>query len=206
VNRIFNISGAIATILIGVIFLTGCQNDQQAVTTKSWLLVTENSQISLFTIKAEDIGEVFTIPLNNGSVSETGKVTITFAPGEIETGIPIRNSRMGKYLFEIEKWPIATITTQLETGVIEKIATGTKQVLPAKVTVGLHGIPITYDIFLIATMNNNGHVIVSSAKSISVHATDFGLSAGLDKLQELAGLSSITPVIAVNFNLVFESK
>ena len=205
-NRVFNLSSVITALLGVVILLAGCQNDQQSVTAKSWSLIAENSQISQFAVKAEDVGEVFTIGLQSGSVSDTGKVTIKFAPNEIETGIPIRNSRMGKYLFETEKWPIATVTAQLETTVIEKIANGTRQILPVEITVDLHGVSATYESFFIASSTHEGQVIINSATPISVHAADFGLSAGLDKLKELAGLSSITPVIAVSFNLVFESK
>ncbi|MCF6292451.1 MAG: hypothetical protein L3J04_03545 [Robiginitomaculum sp.] len=206
-KRIFNISStAITTLLVAMLFLVGCQVDQQSTNTKSWSLVTEDSQISLFAVKAEDVGEVFTIGLQGGIVSNTGKITITFAPGDIETGIPIRNSRMGQYLFEIEKWPVATITTQLDNELIGKITTGTRNTLQTEVTVDLHGISATYDVLFIASSAQKGQVIITSAKPIAVHADDFQFSAGLKKLQELAGLSSITPVTAISFTLVFDSN
>jgi len=47
-------------------------------------------------------------------------------------------------------------------------------------------------------------VLVSSAAPVYVHADDFGLQSGVDKLQELAKLSSITPVVPVSFSLMFE--
>lgn len=205
-NRIFNISAAIAALLAGVILLSSCQDAQQPMTAKSWSLVAKSSNITLFAVKADDVGEVFTISLQDGNVSDTGKVTITFAPSEIETGIPIRNSRMGKYLFEAKKWPIATITTQLDNEVIRKITAGATQTLPAEIDVYLHGISATYDILFAVTSTANGRIVVSNTKPIPVHAEDFQLSTGLDKLQELAGLSSITPVVAVSFTLVFENE
>jgi len=206
-KQIFNISStAIATLLVSLLFLSACQVDQQPTNTKPWALVTESSQISLFAVKAEDVGEVFTIGLQGSTVSSDGKVTITFAPGDIETGIPIRNSRMGKYLFEVGKWPVATITTQLDNELIAKIITGTRNTLQTEVTVDLHGISATYDILFIASSTKKGQIIITNTKPIAVHADDFKFSAGLKKLQELAGLSSITPVTAVSFTLVFESK
>ncbi|VAV93326.1 hypothetical protein MNBD_ALPHA06-2309, partial [hydrothermal vent metagenome] len=79
--------------------LFACAQEQQT-TPMAWKLDTANSQLSLFVVKADAVGETFTLKLTKGSVSDQGTANVEIDLTSIETGISIRNERMREHLFE----------------------------------------------------------------------------------------------------------
>jgi hypothetical protein len=80
---------------------------------------------------------------------------------------------------------------------------GTKSVL-LDMTLDLHGISEQFDADMRVTRIGPNKVRVDSAAPLLIDAEEFGFEEGLAKLQELAGLESITPVVSATVGLTFE--
>ena len=68
----------------------------------------------------------------------------------------------------------------------------------------LHGVQLPISADVLVSDLNGSRVIVSTQGPVMIHAEDFNLQAGLDTLQDLAGLPSITPAVPVTATLVFQ--
>ena len=53
--------------------------------------------------------------------------------------------------------------------------------------------------------NTDGTITVTSITPMIIDADNFGLVAGINKLQEIAGLKSITRTVPVTFSLTFKA-
>jgi len=71
-------------------------------------------------------------------------------------------------------------------------------------TLELHGVAEQFDVDVTVTRIGANKVRVDTKGPLLIDAEDFGLEAGLAKLQELAGLESITPVVSATVALTFE--
>jgi len=163
-----------------------------------------NSYVSLVSTKiladgTSSVSEVFTFSSLAGSVSDDGAATVTLELGSVETGIDIRNERMGKFLFETDRYPEAKITAQIPD---TALATGGRMI-DLDITVDMRGKQMMYTVPVVVT-SDKAQVLVAASKPLLVDANSFGLQGGLGKLGELAGLMHIPSTVPVMFNLVFE--
>jgi len=76
----------------------------------------------------------------------------------------------------------------------------------AELTLSLHDSEKTLKARLRVIKLAGDRLLVSTADPLILHAGDYGLAAGVDKLREIAGLPSISPVVPVNATLVFDHK
>jgi len=71
-------------------------------------------------------------------------------------------------------------------------------------TLDLHGISDAREFYVLVTRLGANKVRVDNKAPLILDAEDFGFEAGLAKLQELAGLNSISPVVSATVSLTFE--
>ncbi|PHR62774.1 MAG: hypothetical protein COA47_02515 [Robiginitomaculum sp.] len=193
--------------LLAALLIAAC-NPASAPTAapSSWQLDITASQVQIFAIKAEQIGESFSLALGNGTVDQDGNIELSIDLASIDTGIPIRNERMRKFLLKTEDWPMATVSANIDLQQFEGLMIGQMLSANAPVELALHGLKVSYEVNFLITRLSTKRVMVQSATPISVVADDLNFGAGLAKLQELAGLPSITPVSAIGFLLIFEGE
>jgi len=67
--------------------------------------------------------------------------------------------------------------------------------------ISLHGKQQTKTFSVILTKVSDNKLMVSSFQPIIVNANEFDLVAGVDKLRDIAGLSSISQAVPVSFVL-----
>lgn len=200
-----------ATTLIAgllVLLLTACTVvEPRLPVNKGWQLDPSNSRIDLFVVKADQVGENFQLSPLTGSVSTEGQAQITVPLSSIQTGLPVRNARMEKYLFESDKYPDLSIKTFIQPKAIAELQEGKHQAaFETDANVSLHGLTRTVPVHFLVTRLGADRVLVQSDKPIAIRAEQFGMNGGVEKLRDLAGLSNITPVVAVTFSLQFEAK
>lgn len=73
-----------------------------------------------------------------------------------------------------------------------------------KLTLSLHGVVADVDAQVQVTKLANDQLLVTSLSPVIIDAQTFDLGEGVEKLQTLAGLPSISSVVPVTFNLVFK--
>jgi hypothetical protein len=206
-----------SSIIGGVLAMGACSQDRPVVSpaaqdvakvdvekTGPWNLISGQSSISFITTKKGTVSEVHTFKELSGSARVDGKTSVLIALDSVETNIDIRNERMREHLFETGTYPNIKIGAQIDLTALENLALGARQNSKGAFNVELHGQSKDYEADMWITRLTANKVLVESREAVVVHAEDFALNAGIDKLQELANLPSISPTVPVHFSLVFE--
>ena len=171
-----------------------------------WNLDNENSSISFVSTKAIDIAEVHHFNELSGRISDKGKAVVTIELASVDTGIPIRDERMGEMLFETEKYPLATIRSKIDMSVVDAMAPGSTQRLATELTLELHGTKVVIITDVIIAMLNEKLMMVTSADPVVVTAASANLGGGIEELRKVANLPSIGNAVPVTFVLMFEKS
>jgi len=171
-----------------------------------WYLDGESSRLSFVSTKNANVSEVQRFLVLHGKVEPGGLAQVEVELDSINSGIPLRDERMRKALFEIEKFPDAVITTQIDLHPINDLAPGAQLELRLPLTVDLHGKQHTYDAELLATRLDDRRFQVVTLEPLVINAEDFDLAPGLEALRKLAGLSAISLSVPVGAVLIFTAR
>jgi len=169
-----------------------------------WQLNNAESSIDYVSIKKSKAGELNTFGKLKGVIEQNGKATVIISLASVETKIPVRNERMQSMLFEIDRFPEATVSTVVEYGRIEGMKLGDSFVQPAKLKLSLHGEEQEIETELRVVRLGEGRLLVSTIRPVIVNAEKFSLGKGVEKLREIAKLPSISSAVPVTVDLLFE--
>lgn len=172
----------------------------------NWTLDEGASRISYVTIKADEIAENNDFKNLSGAVTAEGAATITIDLASVETGVDIRNERMRDVLFNVAEFPSATVSAQLDRVAFASLDVGESTLQTIDTIVTIKGVEKNFAAELDVTRLSDDRVLAVSIKPVLVNAGGFELTEGLAKLQELASLPSITPVVPVTVSLEFQRK
>lgn len=167
-----------------------------------WSLDNEASVLSFVTVKAEHIAEAHTFTSLNGRLGADGQLSVEVQLASVDTLIPIRNERMRDMLFEIDLFPVATLSAEVDLEELSLLGVGgwTDQEIP--LTLVLHGNTVGIDAAVRITQLDNGYS-ASLLTPLILSAGNVGLAAGVEKLRQVAGLPSISRSVPVSFNVTF---
>jgi len=171
-----------------------------------WQLINDESTISFTTTKANVVAEVNDFQQLSGSLDEKGSATLEIALDSVDTAVETRDERMREFLFETKEYPVAQVRLSIDPAVISSLAPGETATLAADATLELHGTSNIFTVAMNVAKLTASRLLVTSEKPIIVNASQVGLLEGVDKLQELAGLASISPAVPVTFLLTFENR
>ncbi len=166
-------------------------------------LVENESQIKFISVKNNAVGEMHHFTTLSGEVLKNGNASISIHLSSVETGIPIRNERMNKFLFEVSKYPLAAVQAQVDYKALTSLPSGSllEQSLP--ITLDLHGQSKSFSAEVNIVKLENDQILVQSKSPILLQAADFMLEDGIAELQKIAGLNSIDTVVPVDLSLKF---
>ena len=184
------------------LLLTGASLAAQA----NWYLDGESSRLSFVSTKNAHISEVNRFLVLHGKVSPKGVAEVEVELESVNSGIPLRDERLRKELFEIKTFPEALITTQIDLGPINDLAPGAQLELRLPVTVKLHGKTHEYNAELLATRLDDRRFQVVTLEPLVINAGDFDLAPGLENLRKVAGLSAISLSVPVGAVLIFTAR
>lgn len=168
-----------------------------------WTLDSEASSLSFVSIKNDAIAEVHHFTDLSGAVSDKGIATLTIGLASVETGIPIRNERMQKLLFETSDFAEATASLSVDMTALAALGTGEDLALDSEVSLKLHGISTTLPAKLLVTRLDNDRYRVATVQPVIVSAPVFKLAEGIEALREVAGLKAIGTGVPVTLSLTF---
>ena len=171
-----------------------------------WMLQADQSHIYFSSVKKDTVAETHQFKTLQGSVAADGKFTVAADLASADTGIAIRNERMAQFLFETTKFTQATAKGSIDLTAVDKLAPGASQTLKVPVSFELHGKTISKETHLTIIKLTNKSVAVVTPSPIMLNAVDFDLTAGIEKLKELATLSSISPMVPVTLDLRFVNQ
>ena len=169
-----------------------------------WTLNNDFSQLSFVTVKSGSVGEVHKFKSLTGTLTDKGALSVNIQLASVDTLIPIRDERMQEFLFETSLFPTATFTASLDMEGINQLQVGASSVLEVTGVLAIKETELPLTIQVVATQFESRRVLVNSLQPIIVNADAFGLSQGVEKLRELAGLPSISLAVPISFFLTFD--
>ncbi len=164
-------------------------------------LLPEASTVQFISVKNAAVAEVHHFTELSGGISGN-RAAVDIPLASVETGIPIRNERMQKLLFNVAEFPTATIMASVDMDAVTALENGESLSMPVELTLSLHDFrqSIKADL-MVAKLGSEVHVMTQSP--IIIGANDFDLGAGVTALQKVAALQSISTAIPVTAHLVF---
>ncbi|TKJ97110.1 hypothetical protein PflCFBP13510_27150 [Pseudomonas fluorescens] len=171
-----------------------------------WYLDNESSRLSFVTTKNTEVAEVQRFLVLHGKVDAKGAAQLEVELESINSGIPLRDERMRKALFEIKSFPEAQISAQINLQPINDLASGAQLELRLPLSVTLHGKTQTYSAELLATRLDERRFQVVTLEPVVLHAEDFDLAPGVATLRKAAGLKSISLSVPVGAVLIFTAR
>ena len=165
-----------------------------------WQLENDASRFNFITIKAGDAAEVHRFTELSGAVGDDGHARVVIQLASVDTLIPIRDERMRDILFKTEMFPTAVVSARLDA---ELIAAPRAAEIDAELMLELAEKTVPFYAKLTISPLPDGKVMVSTAIPLVAYASTLGLSEGVEKLREVAGLPSISKAVPVTFSLVF---
>lgn len=170
-----------------------------------WFLAADLSDLSFITIKNEHFAEQHSFKQFSGHVTD-GQVSITIKLSSVDTNIAIRNQRMQEHLFSVNKYPEASFRARLNNEDLTSLKAGQSKRLKIKGEIDLHGLRQPVEIKVLVSKLLTGTLQVTSLQPLLIRAEDFSLVAGINKLQQLAGLESISYTVPLSFSLTFVQR
>jgi len=166
-----------------------------------WQLVTDASTLWFGSIKNHAAGETHRFHNLSGSIDDDGQVTIEIAPDSVDTGIEIRDERMLEHVLDAS--PAITVKAQVALDDFTKLTPGDTLATQADTTLqlGQNSVENTAEVFIARLSEEQW--LVSADAPLWITTEALGIEAGIDKLQELAGLEAITRTSPVGFRLLF---
>ena len=184
------------------LLLTGAALSARA----DWYLDGESSRLSFVSTKNASVSEVQRFLVLHGKVDPQGLAQVEVELESINSGIPLRDERMRKELFQVERFPDALITTKIDLRPINDLAPGAQLELRLPLMVDLHGKQHQFQAELLATRLDDRRVQVVTLEPLVINAEDFDLAPGLETLRKMAGLSAISLSVPVGAVLIFTAR
>lgn len=168
-----------------------------------WVLDSGASSFFYVTTKAAAVTEINSFTGLDGGISDDGKATLAIDLATVDTAIEIRDQRMRELVFQVAEFPSATVSLDVDAEALQNMSAGVSTTGSYTASVSLHGVTQELAADLQVTKLEDGGVLVHTARPLLVAAPAFGLQAGVDELQKVAALPSITPGVVVDFTLVY---
>lgn len=168
-----------------------------------WTLDETQSSLHFMSTKNAQVTEVHRFDALSGSLSDAGVLSVSVPLSSVNTNIAIRNTRMQEMLFEVSKYPTATFTTTLPADLLDMDA-GTSQATVVEGELSLHGMTAPVSFSVMVSKLSDDTLQASTIAPTLIGADTFGLKGGVEALQNIAGLQSITFNAPVTFSVTFE--
>lgn len=170
----------------------------------SWQVSNEGSRVNFISIKKGDIAEVHHFSEVSGELNDAGAFSLSIPLSSVVTNVDIRDQRMKEILFETAQYPALKLSAKVDASQIEQASVGSIMSMTIEASISLHGQSQTIPVMVSVAKLAKDKLMVASEAPLVVNAADFGFTSGVEKLRELAGLSSISLAVPVSFVLTLK--
>ncbi len=174
-------------------------------TLADWTLQ-QPSSVHFLTSKNTHITEVHRFKAFTAEVKNSGFTKIDIDLSSVDTRIGIRDERMQEHLFEVSRFTNASFEAEIPATVLAQAGAGQQTRFQLSGKVSLHGEQAPAHCEVLISPNKDKTITVSSITPMLIDAQSFNLIAGINKLQKIAGLKSITQTVPVMFSLTFKAN
>ncbi|MGL6313349.1 YceI family protein [Vibrio sp. WXL103] len=158
------------------------------------------STVSFATIKKQYILEPAVITGLSGSLDESGNLLVAIPISNIDTGVPIRNERLGELFFNVADFPQVMVQATVPAELLSGDSLVTQATVPASVT--MYGKDQDID-FSLNIVRFGDVMSVSSTKPVIIDGASFGIpTESLAALSNTVGDIAISTSVAASVSLV----
>ncbi|MDK4679321.1 YceI family protein [Kingella negevensis] len=210
------ISASIAIFFSSVFALSACSNSESSVanstqsSSPSAAILTDaakwesnNTKITFLmgkvTPELKSITEPAHFDTSSAVLGVDGKFVLTIDLKSISTDIDIRNQRLKDWFFETSKFPVATVTGQLDSAQINQLKLGETLLLDQNLSLNLHGVDIPIQAALLISRVDNNRMIVNTRTPVIVDIGKIDMLEEMEKLMEGIGVSTIIQQVPISF-------
>ena len=168
----------------------------------TWQLDNGQSSLHFVSVKNDLVAETHAFQTLNGSWDEKD-VSVTIPVSSMQTNIPIRNDRIWQYVLQAEQFATIQIKAPLTSDSIAALTAGNSMVQDIPLTATIAGQSAVVNAKVRITMLNSSTLQAATEAPVMLDTNQFKLGAGIAKLQELAGLKRIDPMVPVTFSVRF---
>ena len=165
-----------------------------------WTIDTDTSALHFISTKNAQVTEVHKFDSFKGNLSDDGKLNVEVDLSSVNTAIDIRNKRMQDMLFNVSEYATANFEATLTKPMMQLKA---GEVMNGKVDgiLTLHGKAVPTAFAVTVSQVDADTLTVSTSAPTLIKAESFGLAQGVEALQKIAGLKSITTTVPVTFSV-----
>ncbi|MEM7546352.1 MAG: cytochrome c family protein [Pseudomonadota bacterium] len=171
---------------------------------ETWTLDGDASHVAFGSIKKDKIGEVHSFSGLTGTVAADGTAEIAIDLSTVETNIEIRNERMIEHVFKGAG--TAVLKTAVDMEEVAALEVGASTVVDIEGTLTFVGTDVEIEAEMFVMRLTETDVMVTTNDMIFLNTEDAGITAGIDKLMELADLPGITRTSPVTLRLIFQAE
>lgn len=162
-----------------------------------WQLDGDTSRISFVSVKRGKMAEVQRFDQLSGQIDDKGAVRIVVPLASIDSGLALRDERMRNSFFEVERFPEATITSQLDLSRYDDLQVGQSRSETIDFNLDLHGQQRRLKSEVLVSRPSEGRIEVATMEPLVLKLVDFDLEEKLEPLKDVANIPSITPEVPV---------
>ena len=137
-------------------------------------------------------------------MDEAGQVDVAVDLSSVETLVDIRNERMVEHVFK--NIATANVTAQMDMAALEKLGIGEDTVVEFDGSLAFLGQDVDVYTELYALRVSENRVLVTSNDMLFLSVDELGITPGIDKLQEIAGLDGITRAVPITLRMMFDNS
>lgn len=162
-----------------------------------WQLDGDTSRISFVSVKRGKMVEVQRFDQLSGQIDDKGAVRLVVPLASIDSGLALRDERMRNSFFEVERYPEAIITSQLDLSLYDDLRVGQSRPETLDFNLDLHGQQRRLKAEVLVIRSSEERIEVTTLEALVLKLIDFDLEEKLESLKEVANLPSITPEVPV---------
>lgn len=141
-----------------------------------------------------------------GYIGNDGVAVLNIDLNSVNTNNTTRDQRVRDFLFETATYPTATVTVTVPSTLLSSLAVGQTSPTDVSAIISLHGVNFTVTARVSVQRLSSSRILVQTISPVLTKASDFNLTAGLETLRSLVGLTSISTAVPVDFALVFNAR
>lgn len=162
-----------------------------------WQLDGDTSRISFVSVKRGKMAEVQRFDRLSGQIDDKGAVRVLVPLESIDSGLALRDERMRNAFFEIERFPEAIVSSQLDLSRYEDLQVGQSRQETVDFNLDLHGQQRRLKSEVLVSRPSESRIEVTTMEPLVLKLIDFDLEEKLEPLKEVANVPSITPEVPV---------
>lgn len=167
-----------------------------------WSVNSAQSSLNFVSVKNDVVAETHSFKDLTGSLTEAGDFAVAIPAMSIDTMIPIRNERILEHVLAAKQYATINAKGKVDSKVLAGLKTGDSVVVDQALDLTLLTKTQSLTAKVKVTKVSDSQLVVTTVAPIMLDVNKFELNAGVEKLRELAGLKSISPMVPTTFSLV----